>query len=145
MTQIKWFIVLALFAFAIGICNSIKENKEDKKYFDELNLKVTGVVESVDLTYPGVFGVIKASILESNIDFYDPRKSRQYYYCLIKNKQVEFYQYDLYECAVGDTISVNTRRRSFLIKRGSKEIEKDIGLCHYGEFFDYVRKKHQKF
>jgi hypothetical protein len=146
MTQIKWFMVLALFAFAIGICNTIKENKGDKKYFDELNLKLTGIVESVDLSYiPNGFGVAKVSIINSNRHYYDPRDDHEYYYCLIKNGKAEIYQSGLYECAIGDTINVNTRKRIFLIKNGVKEDIEDIVLSTYDKFYNYVRKNHQKF
>src|SRR5258705_2137497 len=121
LKQIKWFLLLALFAVAFGIYDAIRENEENKKYFRDLNLMLKGVVESVDLSYiPNGFGVVKVSIIESNKNFYDPRKDRKYYYCIIKDNQAEFYQYGLYDCKVGDTIEVNTRKRIFIIKNGAK-------------------------
>jgi hypothetical protein len=148
--KIKWLIVLVLAVVAVGIYNTVREKKayekEEKKYFDDLNLYLKGVVESVDLTYlPNGFGVVKVNIIETNRNFYDPRKDRKFYYCLIKNNQAEFYQHAIYDCAVGDTIEVNTNKRTFLISNNNKRIFEEIMLYDYDRFFDYVRKKHQKF
>ena len=77
----------------VGIYNTIRENKKDKKYFSDLNLKLIGVVEAVDLSYtPNGFGVVKVNIIESNKEYYDPRKDLEYYYCIIKDRKAEFYQ-----------------------------------------------------
>jgi hypothetical protein len=148
--KIKWLIVLVLAVLAIGIFNTVRENtayeKEEKKYFNDLNLYLKGVVLAVDYKYPANgFGVVKVNIIETNRDFYDPRKDRNFYYCLIKNNQAEIYQHAIYDCAIGDTIEVNTNKRIFLIRNYNKKISEKIMLYDNEKFFDHIRKKYQKF
>lgn len=146
MRKYRWYILAFIFILIVGVYSTVSQNNKDKKYFNDLNLKLTGIVESVDLSYiPNGFGVVKVGIIESNIDFYDPRNDLDYYYCIVKNKKAEFYQHGLYNCAIGDTIEVDTRKRSFLIRNGQKIDREDISLLKYNKFYEYVQKKHQKF
>jgi hypothetical protein len=146
MKEIRWFILFAFVAIGFGVYNAVSSHNRQKNYFDKLDLRLTGVVESLDLSYlPNGFGVVKVKILQANKNFYDPRKDLKYYYCLIKNGYAEFYQHGLYNCEIGDTVDVNTRKRVFVIKNGSKTDVEDISLLMFDEFYDYVKKKHQKF
>lgn len=146
VAKILWWTMLITFAVIFTIYNVRRDRKNERKYFEDLNLKLTGIVELVDLSYiPNGVGVVDVKIIESNKDFYDPRSNHEYYYCLIKNNKAEFYQQALYECAIGDTIKVDTRKRIFIIQNGAKRIKEDIVLMKYDKFFDYVRNKHQKF
>jgi len=146
MPKTKWWWVAIILFLIFIIYDQIRISNYNKKYLINLNLVLTGIVESVDLSYiPNGFGVVKVNVIKSNINYYDPRNDHKYYYCLIKNSQAEFYQHALYECEIGDTIEVNTRERIFIIRNDGKRIQEEIILYDNDKFYDYVRQKHQKF
>lgn len=122
------------------------ENKEQSEYFDSLDLELTGIVQSIDLPSPyNGFGILKVSVIKSNFNQYDPRESKEHYYCIIRNGQAELYQFALYDCEIGDSIEVSTKDRLFLVhKKTGKTIQKEMILYDNDKFYDYIKKNHQK-
>ncbi len=132
-----------IFLFVLAAC----ESKEQREYFDSLDLKLSGTIQSIDMPYGfNDFGILKVSIISSNISWYDPRKKLDHYYCIIKNNLAEIYQFDLNNCDIGDTIEVNTLNRLFLVhKKNSILLYKRLALSNDELFFKYIRKHHQDF
>lgn len=143
--MVKQKLFLAGFLLVITLISC--ESREARKYFDDLNLKLTGKI--LYINHPpsaNNFAVVGVSIIHTNIDLYDPRKGRDYYYCVIMNNQAEFYQGDTRECEIGDTIDVDTERRSFSVRKGNAPPqEKGMILYTNEQFYKYVRKHYQKF
>ena len=123
------------------------ETREASKYFDDLNLKLTGVIERIDeVVSSNGFDVVRVRIIHTNIDLYDPRKGRDYYYCIIRNNHAEFYQGDTRGCEPGDTLEVDTRKRLFLVHKGNAPaLKKEMILYDNEWFFNYVEKHYQNF
>ena len=62
------------------------------------------------------------------------------------NNEAEFYQFDLNECEIGDTIEVSTKDRIFLVhKKNADLLQKEMILYTNGQFYRYARKHHQDF
>ena len=59
--------------------------------------------------------------------------------------QAEIYQAGVIDCAVGDSISIDTDKRQFTIKKSSGEqLINYIILSDNESFFEYARKNFQK-
>ena len=82
-------LVALLIPLSMFVDDLIKDRKETSAYFQSLDLVLSGVVQSIDRPpSSNDFGILKVSILKSNRSFYDPRKERKFYYCLIKKTYV---------------------------------------------------------
>lgn len=69
-----------------------EQNRIDKELLENLNLQLTGVIDSVDVFNGyGGFGIIRLKIISSNMDDYDPRPDHAFYYCVIKKGTAEIY------------------------------------------------------
>jgi len=144
----RWFhfvigsvIVTAMFFYSIA-----KKASDNKTYFNDLNLKLKGEVLAVDAPtgYNG-FGILKVKIVASTINDYDPREKIKNYYCIIKNGIAEIYQSGIYECEIGDIVTVDTKKREFTIyKKDGKNLIQYITLYTNEFFYKYLQKHHQK-
>jgi hypothetical protein len=123
-----------------------KEESINKIALNDLNLHLVGVVTNVDKLngYNGT-GVIDLKILNSNIQEYDPRPN-QFYYCIIKNGIAEVYDGLTDYLFEGDTVCINTEKRTIVRKSMVKEkLEGTIWVNSNKGFYDYIKKYHQKF
>lgn len=148
MTRLKkkWSKVFILFLCS---CNFLSDEDKQRKYFDSLDLNLIGIVEFVDIPenkgFNG-FGMVRVSVLKSNFNYYDYRKSDDIYYCIIKNNKAEIFQFDLNECEIGDTIEVNTKSRIFFVhKKNSNTLTKKIILYYNKRFYKFFDKKYPNF
>src|SRR5205809_1148656 len=104
-TLFPFFGLLVLIPFILmKTCN---KNSTEEKYFNELDLKLTGIIQHIDRPsgFNG-FGVIEVKVLRSNRSHIDERGQRTNYYCLLNGDKAELYQliYDNDMCNVGDTL-----------------------------------------
>ena len=112
--------------------------------FSGLNLKMTGVVTSLNKNVRrGNFhgrGIMRLNILESNIDYYDPRDTQKNYYCIIKDGVAEVYDANVFETEIGDTVQIDTQEQT--IKWLNKRAEGQLYSISVGEvsFFKYIKK-----
>ena len=140
------FLVLGLILVTVSFIYYItKDASDNKKYFNDLNLNLKGEVLATDVQngFNG-FGIVRVKIVESNINFYDPRGKSRNYYCIIKNGFAEIYQHGISECEIGDTITVDTKKREFKIfKKDGNNVISDIVLYTNDFFYKYLQK-HQK-
>lgn len=111
------------------------------------NLELSGVV--TELYEPGFpkfhgFGIIRLEVLETNIDYYDPRGSKDRYLLLIKDGQSELYE-EITLMQVGDTIDIDLKKLklSYYSKKLKQNISYEPGI--YGKsFFDHIQSEHQQ-
>ena len=87
-------------------------------------------------------GILRVNIIETNIEFYDPRDKQANYYCIIKNGQAEVYESDLAKVAVGDTIFIDVNNRVTRIYNSSTNKNRRFGTRIYPRsFFDFLKRK----
>lgn len=137
---------IIIFIIAI-ICYECNEANKTERYFTDLNLELKGEVLGVDIpSSSNGFAIVKVKVLETSRRYYDPRKDHRYYYCIIKDGLAEIYQSSGYKCEPGDTVTLDTWKKTFRIdkKDGSHEI---LGIILYKNefFYKYVKERHQKF
>lgn len=142
--RIAIVIILGIICTAIVVFVTVKEHQNAEDYFQQLNLQMTGVVE----TKPDCpnssngFCVIDIKVLKANIKEYDPRGKRDYYYGILKDGRAEIYQLGAHELDVGDTVSIDTNRRVLFCHNKNKSFA--ILLPANDHFFEYVKRKYQK-
>jgi hypothetical protein len=106
----------------------------------KLQGEVTELVRDVGRAYHGT-GIIRISIIKSNVTTYDPRANQANYICIIKNDKAEFYSNIPYYAQAGDTIEIDIPNNIAYVTDESGKRHK-IGLSIYGrDFFDYVSAK----
>jgi len=125
--------------------SSLIEKKEmGWRDFSGLDLKMIGVVTFLNEDVRnGNFhgrGIIRLNILETNLDYYDPRDNQLNYYCLIKDGVAEVYDNTISEMQIGDTIQIDTQEQT--IKWLNKRAEGRIYSISIGEvsFFRYIKE-----
>ena len=118
-----------------------KEKEIDKIGLEDLNLKLTGVVVSVD--YGDNFhsyGIIRLKVINSNIQEYDPRGKLQYYFCVIKNGMAEIYYHTPVSNTIGDTMQFDTGiKMGGFIKNGKPDYG-DISIYGDDSYYEYIQK-----
>lgn len=120
---------------------------DQREYFSSLHINLKGVVTYVDAPNGfNAFGVVGLDLIQSNIKEFDQRNERGNYYCLIKNNKAEIYQWECRECAVGDTVLINTDNSLFEFY-GANHAKINLPLMLYDNrsFWEYVEKNYQKF
>jgi hypothetical protein len=141
----KYLLFIGLIAVIFFFYFNRKQEKRiDKQTLKELDLQLTGVVDSVDKLngYNGT-GIIRLKILTSNIDNYDPRNKLEYYYCIIKNGIAELYDGNANECFKGDTLKINTKTKIISWMNKKKQEQKySIWISTDDDFYKYA-KSHQ--
>lgn len=149
----KLLIALTLIFF-FSSCNFFTHNNEEKATVDEFdfqelkNLKLTGIVYSIDDGIGNGYhgrGIIRVNIVESNINYYDPRDVQQNYYCIIKNNAAEIYGTSASYVNVGDTILIDGSSKvlNYYNKKKMGKVKMWIGPP---SFFKMIKKRgYQKF
>ena len=146
---ILFFIAISLTSCFLKKEKSSKPIPESKKEmgwrdFSGLELNMTGVVTFVNKDVRGGNfhgrGIFRMDILNSNIDYYDPRNTQKNYYCIIKNGVAEVYDNGVFEMEIGDTVQINTNEQ--LIKWLNKSAEGRKYSISVGEvsFFKYIKE-----
>lgn len=103
--------------------------KDNFQGIDSLRLK--GVVYELNSNIRGFHGrgIIRLDIIETNIDFYDPRDKQANYYLIIKDGKAEVYEIISLHLNVGDTIYVDANSRRLSIKSNAQYIpRRRIGI-----------------
>lgn len=149
--MIKRIIIVFLVISLIGcfpkkrkISKSIPDSKKEMGWrdFSGLNLNMIGVVTFVNKEIRGYHarGIFRMNIIDSNIDYYDPRNVQKNYYCIIKNGEAEVYDDHVFEMEIGDTVQVDTNEQ--LIKWLNKSAEGRMYSISVGEvsFFRYIKE-----
>jgi hypothetical protein len=107
-------------------------------------LKLMGeVYEVVDNigNYHGM-GIIRINIIESNIEYYDPRDKQANYYCIIKGEQAEFYVKGVSDIKPNDSIYVSILDRKSLVHNSQRDFSRKLSLLVYPRnFFDFIKRK----
>ena len=108
------------------------------------NLKLTGeVYEVVDNigNYHGT-GILRVNVIETNIEYYDPRDHQANYYCIIKNGKAEIYINNLSKVTVGDTISINIPEKIARVYNiGTGKNRRLATIVYPRRFFDFIKRK----
>ncbi len=136
-------VVLCIFL----LVKNFRVSSSEDLYLNQLDLHLEGVITYVE-TGAGFngFGIIGAQVITSNKFFIDDRKHKKYLYCLLKSDKVELYQIlSTDACTIGDTILVNTAKKLFSVKNGSKSITFPIKLCRNESYWRFVQNRFQKF
>ena len=138
------FLIL-LFLIPIILINMWNENSNEEKYFNDLDLKLTGIVKYIESPngYNG-FSIVGVDIVSSNKDQVDERVKGNNYYCFINKNKAELYQ-QIDGDLIGDTIQVDTKTRIFKVFEKGQINTFPIRLYDNKSFFDYAQKKYQKF
>jgi len=146
MKKIILLIILLCLTY-VGCVKKIQsKNKTEKGWrdFSDLDIKLKGVVYYVNKNInKGFFhgrGIIRIKIIETNTEYYDPRKKQLNYFCIIKNNKAELYDTNVNETEIGDTIVLNTTTQN--IKWIKKSKENKVFSISIGEvdFFDYIKE-----
>lgn len=132
------FIMLAI----IGFRNSAK----DIKYYQEVNLNLSGIINEVRPlnSYGHDFGVISIKIIKSNIKNYDERKNLDRYLGVIKNNRAELVFESISSVMQGDSIVLNIQ--NYKLYRNGKLIDENIiGMPPSSLIFTPFKEVKQKF
>jgi len=87
-------------------------------------------------------GILRVNIIETNIEFYDPRDKQANYYCIIKNGQAEVYESELTGTKKGDTILIDIKKGATRIVNALVEKdEKKATIIYPRSFFDFLKRK----
>lgn len=110
------FLSGLVFVIIPAIYGEWQQYKAEEDYFNNLHLKLTGVVQYIEKAngYNG-FGIIGVRVLSSNTSHYDQRSTPPYY-CLVKGDSAEIYC-SIIESYVGDTVNIDTDKRQITILR----------------------------
>lgn len=108
------------------------------------DLKLSGeiyeVLDNID-NYHST-GILQVNIIDTNIEFYDPRDKQANYYCIIKNGQAEVYESELIGTKKGDTILIDIKKGSTRIVNAlAKKDEKKATIIYPRSFFDFLKRK----
>jgi hypothetical protein len=136
---ILFFATILVIFFQIQFEN---DNKIRDAAFKNLDLKLVGVVDTVDPVYNSYYhvGIIRLRIISSNIKEYDPRGTLDYFYCIIKNSHAEIYDHAT-RTLKGDTLIVNTESMITVCRRNETIIDSgSISLCSDKGYYDYILK-----
>lgn len=142
---------LNFYMFRDEIFNKSKDNlyEVDIKNFRGIeDLKLTGVIyEVIDNigNYHGT-GILRVNIIETNIEYYDPRDKQINYYCIIKYGKSEIYLNNLSEVTVGDTITIDIPNEETRVFNNSSNKNRRMGTRVYPRsFFDFIKREgHQE-
>ena len=126
----------------ISACSGeVKQPLSDFDYPEIQDLKLTGVITDIRVPkFPAFhsYGVVSMDILESNVEFYDPRPKNERYLAVIKGCKSEFYIYTSAK-SIGDTLYIDVASNE--IKYYSKIFNKDITgelYIYQKSFFDFI-------
>lgn len=114
------------------------------------NLKMKGVVYYVNNDVRNGFyhgrGIMRVNILDSNINYYNPKKQQRNYYCIIKNQKAEIYDNHVSYINVGDTITIDTKKQVlYWVNNKGVNYEYSISIGE-PDFFRFITEnKLQKF
>lgn len=144
-----FFIAISLTSCFLKKGNSTKTSHDQKiemgwRDFSGLDLNMTGVVTFVNKDVRGGNfhgrGIFRINILNSNIDYYDPRDIQKNYYCVIKDGKAEVYDNHVFEMEIGDTVQIDTKEQ--LIKWLNKSADGRMYSISVGEvsFFSYIKE-----
>ena len=108
------------------------------------NLKLTGeVYEVVDNigNYHGT-GILRVNIIETNIEYYDPRDHQANYYCIIKNGKAELYVKGVSDIKPNDSIFVNISQEKSIVFNSKRNYNRQLSFIVYSRrFFDFIKRK----
>jgi hypothetical protein len=140
--DLRWFFLIAISWISFGIYKGCQSDKNREQQIENLVLELSGVVEYIDIPsgYNG-FGIVGVKVLYSNQQNIPIKNPNNAQYCVVKEKQAEFYQYSPELCNIGDTVYVNTSTETFLItKPNTNPIDRGILLNDDERFWKYVLK-----
>lgn len=139
------FLLLGLVLIIIpSIYGEWQQYKAEEDYFNNLHLKLTGVIQYIEQPngYNG-FGIMGVRVLSSNVTQYN-KQGDPPYYCLVKGDSAEIYC-SIIETTLGDTVNIDTDKRQMTILR------KDGTSTHYTtsyynekRFYKRFVKRHQR-
>tara|TARA_R110002072_G_scaffold260722_3_gene419222 strand:- start:400 stop:855 length:456 start_codon:yes stop_codon:yes gene_type:complete len=124
----KSFIGLLIFILFIS-CDFFYSDKEGRTEVSWLdfrgieNLELKGVVYSLNDKIGNGYhgrGIVRVNIIESNMDFYDPREKQANYYCLIKKGKAEIYDTHVSSFKIGDTIIIDSKNKLLYFSQNGK-------------------------
>jgi len=147
VTIVLALVLFNLFMFKDDIFYRPNDNLEvvDIKNFKGIeNLKFTGeVYEALDNlgNYHGM-GIIRVNIIETNIEYYDPRDKQANYYCIIKRGKAEFYVKGVSDIKPNDSIYVNILEGKSIVYNSKRDYRRKLSLIVYPRrFFDFIKRK----
>lgn len=144
MRQALLFIVFIFLGAWFIYMNSRRTSVANKEALEDLNLNLTGVVESVENGngFHG-YGIVRLKVIESNISDYDPRGTRKYFFCVIKNGMAEIYDHaSTGNTYIGDTLVYHTKEKiNGIIRNGKLYEEGSISVSTEDNYYQFVRQK----
>jgi hypothetical protein len=138
------FVTLLLVAYFLM---EIKRQDTERVALDSLNLKLSGVVLDVkQLESTHGTGIILIKIINSNVDYYDPRSKVENYYCIIRNGIAEVYDGHAFSILPSDTVYIDSRAREIKWKNDKGKINTGTIWVNTDENFrNYVRERNKHF
>src|SRR5690554_2636622 len=138
---------LNFYMFRDEIFNKPKDNlyEVDIKNFRGIeDLKLTGVIyEVIDNigNYHGT-GILRVNIIETNVEYYDPRDHQANYYCIIKNGKAELYVKGVSDIKPNDSIFVNISQEKSIVFNSKRNYNRQLSFIVYPRrFFDFIKRK----
>jgi len=124
--------------------DSDSRNEAEKNALEDLNLQLTGVVESIqegDNFHS--YGIIRLRIISSNVQDYDARGKLPYYFCTIKGNMAEVYQHvSKLRTFVGDTLTYDTKKKlGARVKNGRKTEEGSISVSRVDDYYRFIERE----
>lgn len=107
------------------------------------NLEMKGIVYSINDTIGNGFhgrGIVRLNILETNLDYYDPREEQANYYCIIKNGKAEVYDTHVSSFKIGDTIIIDSMNELLYYSRYGEKRPASMSIGP-PRFFNMIKKK----
>jgi len=130
------------YIYFFGIRPDIQEKEYSDIYFQNLNLRLSGIVEEKQIVTNDA-GMIYINVLKSNIHSYDIRNSGKYYYCVIKDNKAEIIEGGLSSIEIGDSIIIDSYSKSFSVYRNGKLVEESaLYVRTAGSLLNKVEKLH---
>lgn len=147
ITAVVVLVLFNLFMFKDDIFYRPNDNLEvvDIKNFKGIeNLKLTGEVYEV-LNNIGNYhgtGILRVHIIETNMEYYDPRDKQANYYCIIKNGKAEIYEKELTGIKIGDIIYIDVSKGPTRVYSNSTNKSRVMATIIYPRrFFDFIKRK----
>lgn len=140
-------VLFNLYMFKDDIFFRPDDNLEEvdiKNFKGIKNLKLTGEVYDVlsDIGNYHSTGILRVNIIETNMEYYDPRDKQANYYCIIKQGKAEFYVKGVSDIKPNDSIYINILEGKSMVYNSNRDFHRELSMIVYPRrFFDFIKRK----
>ncbi|SRR5579871_967192 len=141
MRRFLILIIVGIIWFGYWVNRWGIERARNKSSFEQTHLIFSGVITKIiEIPSNHNYGILRLEILNSNVQNYDPRDSVEFYFCIIKGKSAEVYDYASPR-KLGDTLNINASQSIEWV--GSKGHARDSGSAGINPdrgYYDYIKE-----